>query len=1042
MIRGIVRTSMRFRFLVLAFAACLMLVGVGQIRKMPLDVFPEFAPPRVEIQTLCAGLGPAEVESLVTVPLEQALSGVAGLDVMRSKSAPQLSSIELVFKPGTDLFTARQLVQEGLATVAPTLPTWAAPPFILQPLSATARVMKIGLSSDSLSLIDMSMISYWTIRARLLQVPGVANVAIWGERLKMLQVQTDPKRLAANDVSLDQAMEVTADALDAGILRFSSGAVIGTGGFVETGNQRLGIRHKLPISAPADLAAVPVKETDGRTVTLGDVADVVEGHQPLIGDAIVNDGPGLMLVVEKFPWGNTPEVTRNVEAALDQMRPGLPGLAMDTTIFRPATFIGAAIHNLTKSLLIGSLLVVVILIFFLFEWRSALISLVTIPLSLTASILVLSARGTTINTMLLAGFVIALGAIVDDAIVDVENIVRRLRLNRAAGSPRSTASVVLDASLEVRGAVVYASLIEVVALIPVFFSSGVTGAFFRPLAFSYALAVMVSLLVALLVTPAMSLVLFRTAPLERSQAPLVRWLQGGYTAALHHVIRNRRTAFVGVGALTLVGLAVSTQLGESLFPAFKERNFLIHWITKPGTSLTEEDRIVTRVSKELRQIPGVRNFGSHIGQAFLADEIAGSNFGENWISVDPKANYDKTIASVQKVVDGYPGLQRDVQTYLNERIDEVITGASEPVVVRIFGPDLEVLRQKAEQVRALLDHVDGTFSVHVEQQVEVPQVEVEVDLEKAEPYGLKPGDVRRAAATLVAGEEVGDIFRDGKAYDVQVWSTPETRTSVSSIENLVLDTPNGGRVRLADVASVKVAPTPGSIKHESGVRRIDVSSNVRGRDLGSVVDDVRTGLTKMELPREYRSELLGEHAERQAAQGRLRNFALLAAAGVFLLLQISFRKLRLALLSFLTLPLALVGGAVAIFAGGGIASIGSLVGLLTVLGIVARNGIMLISHYQHLEHHEGMPFGVELVVRGAAERLAPILMTGLCAALALVPLVMTGNVPGQEIEHPMAIVILGGLVTSTLLNLFIVPALYLRFGKSKREREQVVPVAS
>jgi CzcA family heavy metal efflux pump len=1032
--RWIVATSLRFRFLVLGLAAGTMVLGLSQVRHMPLDVFPEFAPPRVEVQTPCLGLSPAEVEALVTVPLEDSLNGLAGLDVMRSKSVPQLSSIELIFKPGSDLFHARQLVQERLATVAPTLPTWASPPFMLQPLSATSRVMKIGLSSKSVSLIDMSMISYWTIRARLLRVPGVANVAIWGERLKMLQVQADPARLRANGVTLDGVMETTADALDAGILRYSPGAVIGTGGFVDTPNQRLEIRHKLPIITPANLGEVPVKAADGKELRLADVADLVEDHQPLIGDSIINDGPGLMLVVEKFPWGNTPQVTRGVEDVLRQMRPGLPGIDMDTTIFRPASFIDTAIHDLTSSLLIGSLLVVLILVLFLFEWRSALVSLVTIPLSLTAAILVLAARHTTINTMLLAGFVIALGAIVDDAIVDVENIVRRLRLNRAQEEPRSTAAVILDASVEVRGAVVYASLIEVVALVPVFFSSGLTGSFFRPLAYSYALAVMVSLLVALVVTPAMSLVLFRGAGLRRGEPPLVRWLQRGYGGLLAALIRRRRIAFGAVALLTLLGIAVSTRLGESLFPTFKERDFLIHWITKPGTSLPEEDRVTMAVSRELRSIPGVRNFGSHIGQALLADEVVGANAGENWISIDPKADYRATLARIQKVVDAYPGLQRDVQTYLNERIDEVLTGASEPIVVRIFGQDLGVLRQKAEQVRQTLSGVKGVYSEHVELQVEVPEVEVKVDLTAAQRYGIKPGDVRRAAATLVAGEEVGDIFRDGKAYDVQVWGTPATRGSLTSLQDLLIDTPGGSQVRLADVADVRINSTPSSIRHDGGARRIDVSANVRGRDLGSVVHDVQQDLKKVDFPREYHAELLGELSERRAAQSRLKAFALVAAAGILLLLQLSFRNWRLSLLSFLTLPLALVGGAVAIFAGGGIASIGSLVGLFTVLGIVARNGIMLISHYQHLERVEGEAFGVDLVVRGARERLSPILMTGLSAALALVPLVLSGDIPGQEIEYPMAIVILGGLVTSTLLNLFIVPALYLRFGKPRRDR--------
>ncbi len=479
MMRWIVGSSLRFRYIVVALAAAMMALGVVRLRDIPVDVFPEFAPPRVEIQTPCLGLTAADVESLITVPLEDALSGVPGLDDMRSKSVPQLSSIELIFKQGTDLIHARQLVQERIATVVPTLPTWASPPFMMQPVSATSRVMKIGLSSRTRSLIDMSMISYWTIRARLLRVPGVANVAIWGERLQMLQVQADPERLRSHHVSLERVMETTSDALDVGILQFSDGSVVGTGGSIETPNQRLQVRHVLPVVTPKDLSQVTIQNQDGKALRLRDVARVVEDHQPLIGDAVINDGPGLMLVVEKLPWANTLDVTRGVDAALASLRPGLSGIDVDPTIFRPASFIESSIHNLTTALLLGCLFVVLVLGLFLFEWRSALISLVSIPLSLMAAGLALYARGATINTMVLAGLVIAVGVVVDDAIVDIENIVRRLRQYRREGTDKSTAAIVLESSLEVRGPIIYATLIIVVAAVPVYFLQGLTGAFFR-----------------------------------------------------------------------------------------------------------------------------------------------------------------------------------------------------------------------------------------------------------------------------------------------------------------------------------------------------------------------------------------------------------------------------------------------------------------------------------------------------------------------------------------------------------------------------------
>jgi CzcA family heavy metal efflux pump len=1027
--RWIVGSSLKFRFLVVAIAAGLVAFGVDRFRGMPVDVFPEFAPPRVEIQTPCLGLSAAEVEELVTIPLEQAFNGLPALDVMRSKSVEQLSSILLQFERGTDLLEARQLVAERLAVATPTLPTWASPPVMLQPLSSTSRMMKIGISSKELSVTEMSMTAYWKIVARLLRVPGVAHVAIWGERLKMLTVQVEPERLRAHRVTLDQVMEVTADSLTAGLLLYSDGARIGTGGFIDTPNQRLQIRHISPVINPKVMAQVPVKVEDGLPLLLGDVAKVSYEHQPMIGDGIINDDIGLLLIVEKFPWANTLQVTHGVEAALDELRPGLPGMEIDHEIFRPATFIEVSIDNLTTALIIGAVLVILVLGAFLFEWRSALISAVAIPLSLVAAGLVFYLYGTTINVMVLAGFVIALGAVVDDAIIDIENIVRRLRLHRREGGDKSTATIILEASLEIRSAIVYATLIIVLAVVPVFFMEGLAGAFFQPLALSYGLAMLASMVVALTVTPALSLLLLADVPLERRESPLVQWLQHRYERGLARIIRTPRPAYVTVGAIVVLGVAVWPLLGHELLPSFKERDFLMHWLTKPGTSHPEMNRITIQGSRELRSIPGVRNFGAHIGQALIMDEVVGMYFGENWISIDPNVDYDETVAKIQEVVDGYPGLYRDVQTYLKERIREVLTGSGEAIVIRIYGPELEVLRSKADEVRDAVAGIDGIVDLHVELQQDIPQVEVEVDLEAAKYYGIKPGDVRRAAATLISGVEVGDIYEHhGRTYEVYLWSTPETRNSVSDIRELLIDTPAGGHIRLEDVADVRIAPVPNVIAREDMSRRINVEANVRGRDLGSVAQDVARTLETIEFPLGYHPELIGEYAELQAARQQLLIASVLAAMGIFLLLQMCFGSWRLAAFAFLTLPSALVGGVIAAFFSIGVISLGALVGFLTVFGIAARNSILLIDHCQHLERYEGDTFGPGLVLRGARERLSPILMTTLATAAGLLPLAVVGDIPGHEIEYPMAIVILGGLVTSTLLSLFVVPSLYLRFG--------------
>jgi CzcA family heavy metal efflux pump len=1032
MMRWIVGSSLKFRYLVVVGGLALMVFGLGALRDTPVDVFPEFAQPKVEIQTMTFGLSAEETEELVTVPMEQQLQGIPDLETVRSKSVPGLSQIVLLFDRGTDLLHARQVVDERVGTITPTLPTWAAPPVMIQPLSSTSRVMKIGLTSDSLSLMDMSIIAYWKIRARLLRVPGVANTPIWGERLKMQQLQVDPQKLQQHGVALERVMDDAANALDAGLLQFSEGSFIGTGGFIDTPNQRINIRHVAPIVEAKDLANVPIEKVNGKRLTLGDVSNLVIDHQPLVGEAVINDGPGLMMIVEKLPWANTLEVTRGVEEAMKEMEPGLPGMQIDTTIFRPATFIEHSIDNLTKALLIGALLVIVILAIFLFEWRSAIICLTAIPLSLIAAGLVLHWRGTTINVMVLAGLVIALGVVVDDAIVGIENTVRRLRQHRKEPDGRSTTRVILEASLEVRGPIVYATLIIVAAMVPIFFLTGLTGAFFSPLATSYVLAVAVSLIVALTVTPAMSLILLANAPLEKRESPFTRWLQKGYVRILEPIIAKPKSAYAVVAVTVALGIGVVPLLGQDLLPSFKERDFLMHWLTAPDTSGPEETRVSVRACKELRTIPGVRNCGSHIGQAFMSDEPYGIYFGENWISVDPKVDYDKTLAHVQEVVDGYPGIRRDVQTYLKERIREVLTGSSDALVVRVFGDDLHTLEAQAEKVLKRMEGIEGLVEPKIELHDDIPQVEVKVDLAAAQRVGVKPGDVRRQSGVWLAGEEVGDLFHGGRAYDVQLWSIPAVRDSLTDVKAIPIDTPNGGKVRLDEIASVKIMPTPNTIERENLSRRLEVSANVEGRDLGSVAGDLEDAVEEISFPTGYRAELLGEFKERQDAQQRMLLFGIGAAAMIFLLLQASFRSWRLATLSFLTLPMALVGGALAAWIGGGILSLGSLVGFFTVFGIAARNGILMINHFQHLEDEEGETFGPKLVLRGARERLSPILMTTLACGLALVPLVVAGSVPGNEIEHPLAVVVIGGLFTSTLLNLFVVPALYLRFGRGKR----------
>jgi CzcA family heavy metal efflux pump len=1030
----LIEASLRLRVLIVAMAIALIAIGARTAGKVPLDVFPEFAPPVVEIQTEVPGIATEEVERLVTVPIENSLNGIPYLETTRSKSVLGLSSVRLIFAPQTDLLTARQLVQERLATVAAMLPTVVRPPRILPPLSSLSRCLKIGLWKDFASetsppgeqtaagvqaQMDMTVVARWTIRPRLMAIPGVANVAIWGEKDPQLQVVVDPDRLRANGITLDSVLQTLRDATH-----------VGAGGFVDTSNQRLAIRH-VPLNYSTEaLGEVVVAFRNGAPVQIRDIAQVVVDHPPPIGDAIINSRPGLLLIVEKQPWANTLDVTRGVETAMDDLRPALGDIQFDTTIFRPATFIQHAIDNLGRSMLLGCVLVIVVLLLFLSDWRSAMISAVAIPLSLMGAVMVLYWRGGTVNTMVLAGLVIALGEVVDDAIIDVENIVRRLRINQRLAQPQSSLDVVLSASLEVRSAVVYATIIVILSFLPIFFLQGLAGSFFRPLATSYILAIIASLAVALTVTPAMSLLLLpKVADRHPREGAVVTGLKRAYRAVLPAVVQRPGHTLAGVALISAALAMLFPLLGEELMPKFKETDFLMHWVEKPGIGIDAMNRITTRASRELLSVDGVRNFGSHIGRAEVADEVVGPNFTELWISIDPTADYESTVAEVQQIVDGYPGLYRDLLTYLTERIKEVLTGSSASVVVRIFGPDLDQLRESARATAAVMQDIPGVTTLKVEPQVLVPQIAVKLQPDAASRFGLTPGVLMRAVTTLVNGTLVGEIYEQQKIYGVVVRGEVKLHADLTALDELMIDTPSGAQVPLNSVADISVVPAPNEIKRDGASRRIDVTCNVSGRDLGSVAREieqrVRAGVA---FPTEYHPQFLGEYAEVQASRQRILALSGVAIITIFLILYVDFQSWRLVMLIALILPLAMLGGVAGTMAVGGVISLGSLVGFVTVLGIVARNAIMLISHYRHLQCNEGVVFGPELIVRGAEERLAPILMTALTTALAVVPLALTGNVPGQEIEYPMAFVILGGLVASTLLNLFLLPVLYYLAG--------------
>ena len=910
------------------------------------------------------------------------------------------------------------------------MPHVSKPPVMLQPYSSTSRVMKVGLtpSSQELSLIDLSVLARWTIQPYLMGVEGVANVSIWGQRKRQLQVQVDPETLAANGTTLHDVIKTTGEALWVSPLSYLNSSTPGTGGFFDTPNQRLGIRHVLPISTPEEMAQLPLHGHPN--MLLGDVSTVVENHQPLIGDAIVNGSPGLMLVVEKFPWASTVKVSEAVEDALDKLAPGLAGVAFDTEIYQPANFIEASFDNLSLAMGIGLGVVLLLLFLFFYEWRTAVVSFVAILLSLTAGAYILYLQGTIFDMMVLAGLVVALGVIVDDAVSTVENIRRRLYQANEAGSDKTTASIILDAATEIRSPIFFATMILVLTALPLYFIEGVSGAFLKPLASSYMLALAASTLTALIVTPALSLIFLSKSKPGYQPSPLLASLQAAFGSGVARIIQKPAMGFLTLAAIALVGIvALSTiNLGPRL-PVPQERDLVIKWDAPYGTSHPEMARITKEAIGKLRTVDGVANAAAHLGRAVMSDKVSNVHAGEIWVNVDEDADYDNTLASIQKVVDSYSGMSTEVTTYQQQSLTKSLTGTNHLYAVRVYGENQDVLTQKAEEVQKAISGIGGITEPKVEYPPMEPNIEIEVDLDKAREYDIKPGDVRRTAATLLSGIGVGSLFEGQKVFEVVVWGVPEVRSSIETVKNLLVDMPDGGHVRIGDVADVREKANPAVVKRDKVSRYMDVSFSVPGGKTGTLAADIGRSLAQVDFPLEYHAELVGDFLKIQESERRVMGIVIAAMIGIFLLLQAAFWSWRLALAVFPSLLVALSGGMLAVWLTGGNLTLGHLAGLLGVLGVATYNGVLLIKHFKRRELMDGEAFGPNLVQRGVQERVAPILMTTIITALAFLPFAFMSNAPGLEMLHPMSLVMLGGLVSSLLVNLFVMPALYLQFGK-------------
>lgn len=1034
--RSIILSSIHARLAIVSIAILLLVFGLWQMRDMQMGLFPEFSPVYVEVQTEALGLSAEGVEQLLTVALEQdLLNGIAYLDEIWSESLPSLSRVVCVFEPGTDPMIARQVVAERL-TQAHALPHVSKPPIMLQPYSSTSRIMKVGItpSSPELSLIDLSVLARWTIQPYLMGIEGVANVSIWGQRKRQLQVQVDPATLSENGVILQDIIKTTGEALWVSPLSYLNSSTPGTGGFFDTPNQRLGIRHLLPISTPEELAQIPV---DGHNMALGDITTVVENHQPLIGDAIVNGSQGLMLVIEKFPWAGTIEVTERVEAALDALAPGLTGVAFDSDIYTPADFIEASFANLSVATSIGLALILLSLLLFFYEWRAVVISATAIFTALVAGAYVLYLRGAIFDMMALAGFIVALGVIIDDAIASVDHIKRSLQKYRENGSDQSTANIILKAVLETRRPVFFATFIVLLAVLPLFFLLGITGIFLSSMAFSYVLAVLASALTAMIVTPALSMMLLSNATNVYRGSPLLASLTRAMSSGISRFVQRPALAYLTLGIVAVIGLLSLPMINfNPQIPIPKERDLVIQWDGEPGTSHSTMTSLTTEAIGKLRSIPGVVNAAAHLGRAILSDKSTNVHAGEIWVSLDEEADYDKTLAFVQKVLKEYPQMDSKVQTYQQQCLNRTMKGIDHQYAVRVYGENQKILTEKTEEIHNVIAGIQGISDPQVKYPTMEPGIEIEVDLEKARQYDIKPGDVRRTATTLIAGIEAGSLFEGQKVFEVMVWGVPDVRNSLESVRNLLIDTPNGGHVRIGDVAEVRESENVAVIKREKVSRYMDITFNYSGRNTGVLQAAIDRSLAQVTFPLEYHAELVGTFAEINKGKRELLGIVIAALVGIFLLLQAAFWSWRLAAVVFPTLLLSVSGGLLMILLTGGNLSLGAIAGLLAVLGVSAYNGVLLIRHFISLEITEEYGFGIDLVLRGLRDRLDPILMANLTAILAMLPFIAFGNAPGLEMTHPMAVVALGGLITSVVVTLLVLPALYLGFGKVSNKVRQ------
>ena len=1025
MLNKLIAWSLRNRIMVLAIATLALIAGGWTAYRMPVDVFPDLTAPTVTILTEAHGMAPEEVEALVSFPIETAVNGATGVRRVRSSTAQGISVVWVEFDWGIEIFRARQIVSEKLQTVANGLPTGVSAPLLAPVSSVMGEIMMIGLSGPQ-SPQDLRTIADWTIRRRLLAVSGVAQVIPIGGEVRQYQVLADPARMLSAGITLAEVVRAAR-----GSNENASGGV-----YMAQGQEYI-VRGIGRVQSADDIAKTVVAVKGGVPVLLGQVADVRIGAAPKYGDGSVNAKPAVVLAVQKQPGANTLELTRRIESELTDIQRTLPpGMKVHSDLFRQADFISVAIENVIAALRDGAFFVVIILFLFLWNLRATAISILAIPLSLVVAIFAMKWLGITINTMTLGGMAIAIGALVDDAIIDVENVFRRLKENHHLPPPdrRPVLDVIFDASKEIRSSIVNATLIIIVVFLPLFFLGGVEGRLLRPLGFAYVVSILASLFVAVAVTPVLCFYLLPNAKAvhEESESRLVSWLKQHYARILERVLAHPKRVLWGAAATLGFTLAALPLLGSAFLPEFNEGALTVSVVTVPGTSLDEANGIGRRAEEILLANASVANTDRRQGRAELDEHAQGVNAAEIDVTLKHDVDKERLFEELRQEFSVLPGTNVTIGQPIGHRIDHMLSGTRANIAVKIFGTDLFKLRTIGAEVRDAMQAVPGVADLQLEQQVDVPQLRIRPDRTALAQYGMSVGDLAEAIDVGFNGEVVSQVLEEGKTFDLVVRFPEELRSGADAIASVTFDTPTGQRVPLSQLAAITVDRGPNTISRENVQRKIVVQANVAGRDLGSVVADIKEAINDMvTLPAGYHVEYGGQFEAQEESTRTLSALSLLSLAAIFLILYGEFKSTRTAALVMANLPLALIGGVAAVLLTGRVVSIASLVGFVTLFGIATRNGILLVSHYRQLLA-EGVPFR-EAVVRGSLERLSPIMMTALTAGLALIPLAIGGGKPGNELQTPMAIVILGGLLSSVVLNMVVLPALYWQF-ESKTAR--------